>query len=397
MPLRAFPLFFAPLLAALLATLGASCARVCEPVDFTCNPPLAATLLARQIPVPASGRMMVIAGGNTASTIIYDPELHTFSRGPDMPGVVTAGTQTLTPTTGFYRGRTVILPGGSTGGFTYIFDPVSATFSTGPAFGGGSPGQGGHNFLIPFGPLAGQTVVVMGGSSMITFIFDPLTGAFSTGPPLSASAGAGAFSFTPNVGTYAGMPVVVHEGGSQTTSVFNPNTITFFSGPPLIGVPAPLAGTRPILIDEGASAGNIFFAHGQSSLATQIYVPASSQFQPGPSLTQNLTGAPPAFAIRSGPAMGQIVLCAGGSTAFTMRYFPFGNFVSSGVDLPVPSGDNTPFFRRVNRGADLGQTIILRMGAPNGTVIHVESTDTFTVGTALPVPIAIGSAAFALP
>ncbi len=395
---RAVSVLFPFLAAATTAvTLGISCARVCDPADFTCNDTLAATLFARPIVVPLSGRMMILAGGSTAGTLIYDPTFNTFTRGADMPGVVTTGTQTLTVPSGVYKGRTIVLVGGGTGDVTFLYDPSASTFSTGPSFTTGIPGAGGNNFAVEVGSKAGRTLVIHGGGSTATSLFDPSTALFSAGPLLTGPAGAGSFSFTPTTGIYAGMTIVVHAGSSPGTSIFDAGSGTFFPGPILNGAPLPFAGTKAVLIPQGNFAGSYLFAHGQSSLTTQLFLPASGSFQIGPTLAQTLTSSPPAFPIQSGPAAGQILFCSGGSTLTTTRYIPSAHAFITGTGLPAAAGDHTPFFRRVDHGIDMGQTIMLRMGAPNGSVIHMESSDTFAVFTFVPLSIDTGNATFALP
>ena len=111
------------------------------------------------IPSGASaGQVLVIHGNSNSSTSIINPEDNTAPAGPDMnsgtcaPGSVSNGAQLLPLTTGTNAGKALVVRGGGSAA-TCLFDPVLGAFAGGPSVSAtSSPG-----FQITNGALAFRT------------------------------------------------------------------------------------------------------------------------------------------------------------------------------------------------------------------------------------------------
>ncbi len=105
-----------------------------------------------------AGRILVIHGNGNSSTTIINPEDNTAAAGPDMntgtcaPGSVSNGGQLLPLTTGINAGKALVVRGGGSPA-TCLFDPALGAFAGGPAVSlTASPG-----FQISNGALAFRT------------------------------------------------------------------------------------------------------------------------------------------------------------------------------------------------------------------------------------------------
>ncbi len=184
-----------------------------------------------------SGKTVIIHGGSRYSGL-YTPHVTTptYTAGTDMHASLTvaAGGHTFAVTSGTYNGQFIVVRGGSTNA-TFLYDPVANLFATGPTL-SANVGDGAHAIDITAGPNAGRTLIIHGSAVNTTSLYDPGPGTFSAGPTLSANAGACAHAFQINGGGNAGKMLVVHGNSSTTTSMLEPGpapSFGFVPGPTL--------------------------------------------------------------------------------------------------------------------------------------------------------------------
>ena len=110
-------------------------------------------------------------------------------------------------------GKWIVVMGGNTTN-TNIYDPVTSTFAAGPTGIVGNVGPGANVFQMP----DGRFMLINGNNSVNTNIYNFATNTFTQGANLSDLAGTGSHSFQ--------MPnnkwVVVIGNGSKATDVWTP-------------------------------------------------------------------------------------------------------------------------------------------------------------------------------
>lgn len=167
-----------------------------------------------------NGKWLVGLGGGT-TTNIYDPNASagggsggTFVAGPSLSAASGAGAHVIQ----LPDGRMMVILGGTTGA-TSIYNPISNTFSAGPTLASAQTVRaGGHSFQRS----DGKWVVVLGGGSTNLQLYDPTNGAdgvFSTlaSGLTGAGAGSGAHTFQRPDGMY----VIVNANSQSTTTLYD--------------------------------------------------------------------------------------------------------------------------------------------------------------------------------
>ncbi len=159
----------------------------------------------------------IVGLGTSTTTNIYDPSQTpggagggSFVTGPSL-GATSAGAGAHSLQ--MPDGRTLVILGGTTG-TTVIYDPDTNAFSSGPPLASSQTvGAGGHSFQRS----DGKWVVVLGGGSTNLQLFDPSNGANGTFSTLTGLSGAGAGTGAHTFQRPDGMYIIVH-GNSQSTS-----------------------------------------------------------------------------------------------------------------------------------------------------------------------------------
>jgi hypothetical protein len=168
------------------------------------------------------------------------------------------------------NGKFLVILGGATT-TTKLYDEATNAFSTGPT--ACTVGAGAHSFLMG----DGRFFTVCGNASTTTNIYDPVANTFSAGPSLFTAAGAGANSFARPDGLYA----IVSGGASTATQILDPRSLSLTQGPTTSiavnsgGMNLRRPDGRILVIHGGAT----------SVLTTSLYDPVNNSFVAGPAMT----------------------------------------------------------------------------------------------------------------
>jgi hypothetical protein len=173
-----------------------------------------------------NGQWIIGLGGGT-TTNVYDPFTTpgsgvsgggTFSAGPSLGATSSgAGAHAIQLPDGRWM---VVLGGGSAA--TAIYNPTSNAFSAGPSLAGGDTvGAGGHSFQRS----DGKWIVVIGGNSKNLQLYDPSSGADGSFTQLTGASGLqGATGAGDGAHTFQrpdGMYVIVHGNSTGLTTLYD--------------------------------------------------------------------------------------------------------------------------------------------------------------------------------
>lgn len=169
-----------------------------------------------QYTVDSATKYLVIHGGNTALTTIYDHSGDTTTTGPTLQANASDGAMSLKKDNGDY----VILHGGGAMATSSVFIVTTQTIdaSSGPSA-TGNVGAGGH--AIKYVSGGNKYLVVHGGTSSTTSVFDAAAGTMAAGRATAANVAAGAHSVQ-RLDAFQ----IWHGGGATTSSVFDPASST---------------------------------------------------------------------------------------------------------------------------------------------------------------------------
>jgi hypothetical protein len=324
------------------------------------------------------GMPTIVVSGNGITTSLYDPHFSSFNSGPIIPTAPSVGTGSnrFRITSGTWSGKTILILGGGTNA-TAVYDPVppAGFFSVGPVL-PYNAGIGSSNFSI----LSGMTAVICGNSTIYRANFNPLALGFESGFPLPYTAGTGSQSFTKTNGqtviiyeivlslydvydrgsdTFSsgtGMPAVpsmgantfdnlngnfvtIIGGGSINAYLFNTTTDLYNPAPINLGAPAGAGAHTFIIPPGGAYSGRIMVILGNASVNTAIYNPSNGMFTSGPSLSGVAESGANSFLINEGTFAGKVLVVHGGNSLATSIYNPATNSFSSGPPLAYPAAD----------------------------------------------------------
>lgn len=167
-----------------------------------------------------NGKWIVGLGGST-TTNVYDPTIGNnpggggaFTAGPALSAASGAGAHVIQ----LPDNRMLVILGGTTGA-TSIYNPATNTFTAGPSLASaGTVGAGGHSFQRS----DGKWVLVRGGASTSLQLYDPSSGADGSFSTLASGltgtgAGSGAHTFQRPDGMY----VVVNANSQSTTTLYD--------------------------------------------------------------------------------------------------------------------------------------------------------------------------------
>lgn len=181
---------------------------------------------------------------------------------PAVDAAIGAGASGVTRADGKY----LIIKGGSTLA-TSLYDSIAGTFTNSQTLvvGAGTVGVG--SLLLP--RASGMYVVVLANGVVNTSNLDPMGVVTSTaGPSLTATAGAGTVAFKRPDGKY----LVTLGGGAGTTNVYDPVANTFVAGPTNSGAVAWGIGSLALSRPDGTA----LFITGGATSTTQIYNPSTA-------------------------------------------------------------------------------------------------------------------------
>lgn len=345
--------------------------------------------------VSPRGRMLIVAGNNSLSTVVYDGANHTFTAGPNLTGLASSGAHTISISAGTQAGKYVVVHANGLQ-TTSIYDVTTNTFSAGAST-GVSPGIGANSFYIASGLQAGKYIVILANGAQ-TRIFDADLNMFSLGPVLPSPFHAvGSHNFSITVGANSGKTFIVGGNGNTATSLYDPATNTFAAGPvfPTGNVGS---GAHSFPIPSGPNMGLTFMIAGNGVAATAMYDPATNLLN-NPTTSAALTVAANtgaiSFDISSGAQSGNRLILIGGS-AFNYYYNYAGNSMSAGPTTLSGLGVGS-LAMPITGGVHTGKTMVIYGGGLTSTAIFDPATLLFTVGPTLPVAIGNGSHVIALP
>ena len=315
----------------------------------------------------ADGRTLIIGGGGTANTVVFDPEKGSFSQGTSLTANAASGAGSFQISGGTHSGKILVMHGVVSS--NSIYDPTTGTVSAGPTVtNGGSSGAA--NIPITSGTNAGKVFAVQvnvnstaiynpstnlftagsstvvsthcsaigsglniipqdngsynilcgGGSTAGSITFNPSTLSLSSTASASGNIGAGGCNVLVQSGTYSGKYLVIHGNSTTGTSIFDPSAFTFTAGPSLPSSAG--IGASIIPVKYGTNAGKILLIHGNSTAATSVFDPSSGTFSAGITLSSTVATGGNSFNISSGIYNGAIAVIHGGITGNISIIFP---------------------------------------------------------------------------
>jgi len=308
--------------------------------------------------------VMVVHGGGTNATSLYDPVSNSFTGGNTLSGNVAHGGHSFEDPD---NGTRVVIHGGVPGSETQNttrYNPLTGTFSAGPLT--SSPvGIGAHSFLTTsgyvmlivggqFGSIAANTYIsgsfgifwesldyatgggslalpmtsgdlfiLEGNSNLHGTVYDQTNNEFDTTavtiPGAFVRDGAHAFTIT-------GGMLLVPVGGTNgnETYFYNPSGPSFSVYSAVLTDTNTGAGGHNIPITSGVNAGRVLIVHGgpMGNTTTSIYN-TNGTIIPGPSFTDGPIGVGAfSFAITGGPYQGMYMIIHGNGDTVTTIFNP---------------------------------------------------------------------------
>ena len=344
-----------------------------------------------QIPSGANnGKFLLVTGGVTSTTMIYDPATNTYSAGPALGANATTGSHSFQIPSGPQAGKVLTVLGG--GLTTKLYDPATNTYSAGPTL-GATTSSGSHSFQIPSGPEAGKFLTVLGNNTATTKLYDPATNTYSAGPALGATIVSGSHSFQIPSGPQAGKILTV-SANNTTTKLYDPATNTYSAGP-FFGVVVG-SGSHSFQIPSGSQSGKFLLVGGNGLSATGFYDPATNTYSAGPDLGANAGDGSHSFQIPSGANAGQILTIPAALASTTRLYDPATNTYSAGPDLGAGAWMGSHSFQ-IPSGANAGKFLTIKGSNSSTTRLYDPATNTYSAGPDLGASASYGSHSFQIP
>ena len=317
-------------------------------------------------------RFVLVAGGGSNTTRIYDQSGNAFTAGPTLPLNATSGTNA------FQRpdSKFMILIGGTNQSAIYTATgsatSTTGTMNTGPTLTANvGPGS------LVLRRSDGKFIVILGNSTAVTNIYDPTafpiavpgnpsatdSGSFIAGPGLTGNVTTGSFAFETVNGKW-----IVGIGGSSTTNIYDPVSGLFSSGPSLASSQTTGAGAH--VIQRPDSKYMLILGNGNTPTGTQIYDPASNAWTVGTAtLTASANTGSHSFQRSDGK---WITVLGGGSSITTNLYDPTngagGAYSDPGSSYYLYSGYNAGAGALTFQRPDGKYIIVSGNGAQNFTV-----------------------------
>ena len=302
---------------------------------------------ANVIQIP-NGQFILMVGGNSLLTKLYDPDSNTWTAGPALPAGCNSGCHSFQlPNGGFF---TVL--GGATKN-TAIYDPASNTFYAGPTL-VTSATTGSVSFQRPDGLF----VILIGGSA-VTNIYDPFLNQVFLGPYSSISPGVNFGAGTSTIMKSDGRVLILTS--STVTMTYDYVTNAFISnGTGETIAAAEAAGSAPFQLPSG----RWYVPRGGGNNTGSYIDPILNTIAAaGTMATAANTGA---FWIQRPD--GKALLATGGSTSTTNIFDPQVDggtqAMTAGPTLPCSVGAGTVAFQRPD-----GAYVLICGGSTNWGVI----------------------------
>gem|GEM_PF-1604703 len=333
-----------------------------------------------------SGKRLIVHGNSLTTSSIYNPEDNTMISGPALTSNP-LWSQNFLIKTGANAGKVLVHGLNTTA--TNIYDPLTNTFSAGPNLAPAtpSPSNGSHSISISSGVNSGKSLIIYGVASTTTSLYDPSSNTFSAGPNTTANVQGGAYSFSIPTGSEAGNIFTVIGNGTNISNIYNSTSGTFAAGPTILGLPVGSIsndiGTHSIMINSGANAGKLWLLSGVSAgnnSTTSFYDLSSNSFSTGPTLITSLSGNSKTVFINSGIYSGKYMTFYNGGQ-FTSLYDPIKNAIDPSSILPSAAGGGVNKVL-LTTGSNAGKMLIIN-GGSNATSIFDFASGTFSSGANL--------------
>ncbi|MBN1495615.1 MAG: choice-of-anchor D domain-containing protein, partial [Spirochaetes bacterium] len=325
--------------------------------------------------------LMMVHGGWTPDTSVYDPTTNTFSAGVSMTDMVDAGGHSFLIDSGTEAGKYMVIHGAG-GTTTTLYDPgvppaaptVSGTYSTVT-----NVDSGAHSFQITGGAHIGEYLVVCGATTTIN-LFNPATPGFEDATPyginLGSSAYTGSFHFTNDDDDM----VVIIGNNSAGYRVFDQDGTNTFGSLQSIPSAQIWEGGHGTRIISGMYPGYMLIIEGglAGSDRTWLFDPSTSPTHAaGPSLSGNAFGGSFSIPIVTGPYAGRILVVHGNNGSATSIYNSIDNTMSAGPNLPTPAMSGA-FCFKITGGPYNGWYKIMHSSAYLDTTLFDPETLQFT-------------------
>jgi hypothetical protein len=297
------------------------------------------------------GKFLIILGNGTTATTIYDPLASTFATGPSLFSTASYGSNTLQRPDGKFL---IILQNNQTN----IYDPLINTMTLGPdtTIAGGS-----HSIRRPDGTF----LIIMGNASSVTNIYDPVANTMVAGPALSAVAGAGSHSIQRQDNKF----LIILGENSAATSIYDPVNNSTAAGPNLLGIAHSGANSLQ------RSDGKFLIMDGNATTTTNIYDPVTNAITAGPALLANAQNGAHSFQRQDG----KFVMINGSGNATLYIYdagWSMGTSVQNGTVGTYISEDQstTAVWDKVSWTKSIENTIQSSAGTVNSIEVKTAGT-----------------------
>lgn len=365
-----------------------------------------------------SGKIITYIGGATGTACTYDPGTGNYSAGPALGGAaVNTGAMTIPILTGGNAGSYLLLDGSTV--VSYLYNVGTDTFSswagattavgagaywyrldTGPQSGNpfivagagttattlyseaglsfsspyttaGPNGVGGFAFRVNSGTLVNKFLMANGAATTNTIGYDQNGGAVG-GPTVPCAVSNGALTQAYTSGPRSGQTLILCGGASTQYTYYDHASNSFspmFSGTGVIGSDASLTK-----ISTGTHAGKYLLVNGNITGSTSMIDPAQDTFH-GSRLFRATVPGLTAFAIKSGPKNGRVMILTGG-TGSTI-YDPKSGLTEMGPIAPVSLGTGANSLT-ITSGANTGKQFVFQGGGTSVVVLYDPNTNVFS-------------------
>jgi len=324
---------------------------------------------------------LLILGGNTTKTAIYDPVLEDLRAGPDLTSAAGLGASGFLIQSGPHKGKIFIVHGG--GSFTSsIYDPANENMTGGlnmPA--STTVNDGGQNLTVSSGLNGGKQFIIHAGGLTAVSVYDHSLHSLTAGSAYTSGPNTGGQVFN---GLNGNFRTVLGSGGNGT-ELYNATTGLFGAGLNLAGGTAG-AGGNNFLVTAGAAVGQQMVIHGGNANAYSLYDPVTDTYPSSGSLipcaSGNVGSGGGNFAISGGPLAGQTIIIVAGGTSSTCAYSHTANAFSTGPVLTNTVSNKSSTYQ-FSSGTFLGKILVIH-GTGTATSFFNPVSGQFETGLALP-------------
>ncbi len=342
----------------------------------------------------AGTKEVIIIGGSTTATCLFDHAANTFAVGPAFLSATGLGSYSFKPQNPASPeyGNTLVSCANNSAGVVRFAANDTGTGSV-YALTGGNANLGAHAIRATAGSYAGKWIHFNSGTKTTIFTENPP--AMSLGYTTGIGVLNGAISFEVFSGVRAGQVITIF--GASSTNLFAYDLL------------ADAAATTPTALSTGVNQGSLFLRqqgtnsydapvllHGANTTASSIYDAAAGKFINGPLPTGALTGGSTSIFMPGSGSNGAFFIVNGSPTPSTSVYFPGSNsFHGSRTPGRVPDIGVSSF--RIPSGTWQGRTLIVGGNAITTTAVYDPLTHQIVPGPDYDVSITPGTTSFAVP